>query len=240
MERSSGRLGETIQRTIKTGRDLEEFRKQGENLSYSLGESGERMGTTSQEFRNVIADVSEKTAGVREQLQRERNAIEGSKQGIRQRIGESIAGMRDKLEYSIREHLKELGKNIRGVVDQYNSFVKERDATKTAEQSSNGLEKSSTKSVNTENRSDDTMSAMSRFNQIEAERKQKIAEKEAREKPGMKEDKPADSSPEEKPSIMDKLNKWEKEKKENRTEPLKSEQKQNEEQTIHRKPHNHR
>lgn len=245
LERSSGRMGETVQRANKENGDLEEFSRRGTENSQSLGESGERVGRAGESIRNSIADMSEKTAGVREQLQRERGTIEESKQGIRQRIGENVEGMRtrtwgaisDKLRTSLREKFQSIQQKIGELGEKYNSLVRNR---ATEEQPDKGLEKSSSKSVNTENRGDDTMSVMSRFNQIEAERKQKIAEKEAREKAGIKEDKPAGGSPEEKPSIMDKLNKWEKEKKENRTEPLKSEQKENEEQAIHRRPHHHR
>lgn len=245
-QRRNGELEKALSRSSFENRQLEK-------VSERLGESVHPMESQSRtehreqqperNIRDSIADLSEKTAGVREQLQRERGTIEESKQGIRQRIGENVEGMRartwgaisDKLRTSLREKFQSIQQKIGELGEKYNSLVRNR---ATEEQPDNGLEKPTSKPIN-EKRSDNTVSGMSLFNQIEAERKQKIAEKEAREKSGIKEDKPADSSKEEKPSIMDKLNKWEKEKKENRQEPLNNEQNK-EKENIHQHKGYHR
>lgn len=250
--REQGRDEELEKSLLRSTFENRQMEKNSERLGKSVHSMADKSGTENREQQpdytipDSIAEVSEQIAGVREQLQRERSSIENCKRGIGQRIGENAAGMRarawetisDKLRTSLREKFQSIQENIRELGEKYNSLVRERNTAKTTEQPDKGLEKPTSKPIN-ENRSDDTMSAMSRFNQIEAERKQKIAEKEAREKSGIKEDKPADSSKEEKPSIMDKLNKWEKEKKENRQEPLKNEQNQ-ENETIHHHRGHHR
>lgn len=231
----------SAERESGADRSVRDSRSRSQEFSKNLGEfafgtaerreSLERTGAEQQETRSRQSANDTNLERMGRQVQHASGKIEGV--GAEQRANQESQRANITQQRSINEKLTAIRERIRTAIQNIRTRF-----TKTAEPDRE-LEKPTSEPVR-QQRSDNTMSAMSRFNEIarNQERAREEQTDKEKEKATSAESASGNSNTEqERPSVLEKLRKYEQEAKEGRTEQLQSEknQEQQHQDTIRRR-----